>query len=293
MTGAERGFLLLTSHLGNPERKPLTQAQMRMLAKRARMLPADNRELEEKDLLALGYSRDMAVQILALLSEEALLDHYLLRGKRQDCCPICRINEYYPELLCRRLGLDAPGCLWAKGDITLLKTPAIALVGSRRLRETNRAFAAAVGQHAARQGLTLISGNARGADRMAQDACLAFGGSVISIVADNLSTQPLREHILYLSEDDFDAPFTAQRALSRNRCVHALAKLVFVAQSDLESGGTWSGCIKNLRQGWSPVICFRDGSAAVQALENLGAYTICLEELEGFASASWEDIKLF
>ena len=32
MNGKERGFLLLTSHLGDPERKPLTVAQFRQLA---------------------------------------------------------------------------------------------------------------------------------------------------------------------------------------------------------------------------------------------------------------------
>ena len=34
MTGAERGFLLLTSHLGTPLRRPLTVAQFRVLTER-------------------------------------------------------------------------------------------------------------------------------------------------------------------------------------------------------------------------------------------------------------------
>ena len=262
MTGAERGFLLLTSHLGNPERKPLTPAQMRTLSQRAAMLSREDRDLTEKDLLLLGYSREMATRILALLSEEALLDYTLIQGRRQDCCPISRVNGHYPENLSHRLG-------------------------------PNRAFAAAVGQYAARQKLTLISGNARGADRMAQEACLASGGNVISIVADDLSKQPLQEHILYLSEEDFDAPFTTQRALSRNRLIHALGAMVFVAQSDVGTGGTWSGCTQNLRHGWSPVICFRDGSAAAQALEDLGAYLIREEELGEFRVISGEEISFF
>lgn len=293
MTGAERGFLLLASHLGNPERRPLTTAQMRNLSKRATMLSFENRDLGKKDFLLLGYSHEMAERILELLSEEALLDYALTQGSKQDCCPISRINEHYPKNLSQRLGLDAPSCLWVKGDVTLLGTSAIALVGSRQLREPNRAFAAAVGEYAAHHGLTLISGNARGADRTAQDACLAAGGNVICFVADELGKQPLQEHILYLSEEDFDAPFTIQRALSRNRCIHALGETVFVAQSDLGSGGTWGGCTHNLRKGWSPMVCFRDGSEAVAALVDLGACTIGLEELAEFSIASVEDIKLF
>ena len=46
MNNKERGFLLLTGHLGNPERKPLTVAQFRNLANRVaqmdRRLPLGN-----------------------------------------------------------------------------------------------------------------------------------------------------------------------------------------------------------------------------------------------------------
>ena len=114
------------------------------------------------------------------------------------------------------------------------------------------ASAALAGQEhrAAEEGLTLVSGNARGADRTAQEACLAAGGRVISIVADELSKQARRRNLLYLSEDDFDGAFSTQRALSRNRCIHALGRMVFVAQSDFGHGGTWDGTVKNLRFGW-------------------------------------------
>ena len=56
MTGPERGFLLLTSQLGNPERKPLTVAQLRLLASRVELMkkPVQIRDLEPGDLLALG-----------------------------------------------------------------------------------------------------------------------------------------------------------------------------------------------------------------------------------------------
>ena len=284
MRAVERGFLLLSSHLGNPERKVLSTAQLRMLAQR--MTQADgvkeNRELTEKDLLQLEIGRTMARQILALLEDEALLEHYLKRGKRQDCIPVTRVSEGYPLILRQRLGLDSPGCLWAKGDLSILERPAIALVGSRELREENRSFAEAVGRYAAGQGLVLVSGNARGADRTAQEACLQAGGRVVSVVADELTKQPLKRNMLYLSEDAFDAPFSSQRALSRNRCIHGLGRIVFVAQSDLHKGGTWDGTVKNLRFGWSPVACYRDGSDAMLQLEQMGAYLIGLEDLQDF-----------
>lgn len=281
MNQRERGFLLLSSHLGNPERKPLTSYQLQVLAQRVRNMapPEDDRELELRDLLALGYGREMGERILELLAQEAELNYYLRKGEKMGCTPITRVSEDYPLILRRRLGLDSPGCLWARGDISLLRAPAIALVGSRDLREPNRQFAEAVGTSAAKQGLTLVSGNARGADKTAQNACLAAGGRVISIVADELAKQPLTERMLYLSEDGFADGFSSQRAISRNRCIHALGQMVFVAQATLEKGGTWDGTVKNLRSGWSNVACFFDGSAACRRLEEMGAYLIQQDDL--------------
>ena len=295
MNARELGFLLLTSHLGNPDRRVLTTAQLRTLADRVRSAkaPGEDRELSEKDLMELGFNREMSQRMVGLLNEEEVLAHYLKRGARQGCAPITRVSEAYPLILRQRLELDSPGCLWAKGDLTILNTPAIALVGSRDLREPNREFAEAVGRQAAEQGVTLVSGNARGADRTAQEACLKAGGRVISIVADELSKQPECRNLLYLSEEDFDEPFSAQRALCRNRCIHTLGRMVFVAQSSLGKGGTWDGTVKNLRFGWSPVACFRDGSEAAAQLEQMGAYLVDIADLQDFSAFSEQEIALF
>ena len=198
MNPREKGFLLLTSHLGVPDRKVLSQAQLRQLSRRTSGLIASDkdRDLELQDLIRLGYGPDMAVRILGLLNDEEILLHYLHRGRQSGCTPLTRVSATYPQILRGRLGPDAPGCLWIKGDRSVLDMPGISLVGSRELLPENRAFAEAVGIRAAERGLALISGNARGADRTAQEACLRHGGYVISIVADRLDRQETRERVL-------------------------------------------------------------------------------------------------
>ena len=281
MNPREEGFLLLGSSLGDPERVPLSTAQLRLLARRAAAWerPGEERELAEADLAALGIGPELARRILQLLEDRALLQSYLRRGAKAGCVPQTRVSAQYPLRLRRRLGTDSPGVLWAKGELSLLSQPAVALVGSRDILQKNRDFAAAVGYQAAKQGYVLISGNARGADRAAQAECLAAGGKVICVVADALRAQPLRNGVLYLSEGDFDQSFSPQRALSRNRVIHALGDKTFVAQCGLETGGTWSGTAQNLRYGWSDVFCFRDGSPAAALLEQMGAVLIGPEEL--------------
>ena len=295
MTGAEMGFLLLSSQLGNPDRKVLTTAQLRVLGQRVRQLQVDdpNRDLTQRDLQALGYGEDMARRILALLDETELLEHYCMRSIKADCTYLSRICAAYPEALRQKLGDDSPGVLWAKGDLSLLSLPKVALVGSRELLPENREFAKEVGRQAALQGYVLVSGNARGADKAAQDACLAAGGQVISVVADKLESHSIRPNVLYLSEDGFDCDFSAQRAISRNRVIHALGGKTFVAQCGYQAGGTWDGSVKNLRFGWSTVYCFEDGSPAQSLLLEMGANTVTMEELSNITDLNNRNISLF
>ena len=295
MTGPESGFLLLTSQLGNPGRKPLSTAQFRILASRVRMWEPDNldRDLTAQDLVNMGYGRGLASQILSLLDDTQLLHRYCNRGKKSGCFPLTWVTEGYPTRLKQHLREETPGCLWYKGDISLLSQPMVALVGSRDLREENRKFARQVGYQAARQGYVLVSGNARGADQTAQNACLLAGGKVICVVADSLEDKPCKENVLYLSEDGFDESFSAQRAISRNRVIHALSDRTFVAQSGLCSGGTWDGTSKNLRHGWSSVYCFADGSESSVQLQKMGADGITETQLENFENLPRQDQGFF
>lgn len=295
MKTAEQGFLLLTSHLGDPQSKPLTVAQFRKLANRVQIMdkPVLERELNCDDLVALGYGREMAQRILQLLSRQELLEYYVNLAARSNCYPITRIGSLYPAACRSKLGLDCPGSLWVKGDSSLFNRPAVALVGSRELGEENAAFAREVGKQAALQGYVLISGNARGADRQAQEGCLEAGGQVISIVADSLEQCKDMPGVLYLSEDGFNMGFSSVRALSRNRLIHSMGQITFVAQSGCGRGGTWNGSVQNLRNHWSPLYCFQDGSEASSQLIQLGAQPVGIEDLRDFGALTEQKLSLF
>jgi len=295
LTGAEQGFLLLGSCLGDPERKILTTAQLRRLSRYAAQMerPTENRELCLDDLTAIGCGNVLGQRVLDLLAQTDVLEHYMSKARKAGCVPVTRVSTGYPKDLLEKLADGCPAVLWAKGDRSLLDGPKIALVGSRDINEVNRAFAEEAGRQAALQGYTLISGNARGSDRIAQQACLRHGGKVISIVADELTRQPMTDRVLYLSEEDFDAPFSAQRALSRNRVIHALGDKVLVAQCSLAHGGTWDGSVNNLRHGWSSVFCFQDGSEANTRLISMGAQPVALADLSNLDRLMKKEISFF
>lgn len=294
MTGAERGFLLLTGHLGDPAAKPLTVAQFRELTRRCRgmEIPQQQRELTVGDLKKLGCDQDFAQRVIALLGRQEQLDWYLEKARKVGCVPLTRISESYPNRLHKALGMDAPACLWIKGNRNILDMPGVSLVGSRDLRPENREFARTVGAQAARQGYALVSGNARGADREAQESCLSNGGFVICVVADPLQEHGAKERVLYVAEEGYDIAFSSYRALSRNRIIHAFSERTFVAQCSLHRGGTWSGTKNNLRHGLSDVYCFHDGSDAQRELCAMGAQAVGLSNPETWFAQQPDQLKM-
>ena len=281
MTGVERGFLLLCAELGDG-RKPLTPTQLRTL--RARVLAREgsadtpDRPMTEADLRALGYDAAFAAAVTGLLSRERELDAYLSIAAERGILPLTRVSPDYPSRL-RRLGDAAPAVLFCRGDPTLLNRPAVALVGSRELTAAGRAFARRVGELAAREGYVLVSGNARGADREGQEACLAAGGAVIAVLPEGLQDHaPENDRVLYLCQWGWHLPMVPYRALERNRLIHALGEKTLAAQSR-RVGGTWSGSEENLRRGWSPLFVNAEGGPGCAALADLGAVPVRLEQL--------------
>lgn len=252
-------------------------AQFRLLCQRANAFGRAGNPLQDvraRDLLRLGYDEADASRIVRLFSREALLDAYLAAGERRGVYPLTRLSPDYPVQLRRTLRMDCPPVLFYRGDAALLRRRMIALVGSRQLHPENRAFTEKAGKAIAKDDFCLVSGGAIGADSAAQAACLQAGGSAVIFPAASLFSCDVPERTCYLSEGCYDAPFSAQRALARNRFIHVMAEKTLVAQVTHGTGGTWSGATDNLRHGYSPVFVYDDGSEGAKALEALGAEPI-------------------
>lgn len=253
----------------------LSLAQARELSRRARAAGIGEedpfRDVTVKDVRRLGYSEYEAGHIVSLLGRERQLDGYLLAAEKADVAVITRLDARFPQRLREQLGARCPAALFCRGDLRLLQRPCISVVGSRHLAQPGAQFAAQAGRLAAREGFTLCSGDAMGADRTAQEACLRGGGSVLIFPATELVYCPARENVLYAAEGGFELGFSAQRALGRNRFIHAMGEKTLVAQTGFGKGGTWSGSLDNLQHEYSPLFVFDDGSEGARALCARGA----------------------
>lgn len=269
MREAERGLLLLCCALGE-EVEPLSRREygqvMRLLENTGEK--AAQGEVTVESLCILGLSRELAQRVFSLLERPHQPQRYL--QARPDISVLTRISPDFPQRL-RKLGEECPPAIFCKGDLSLLRQQAISVVGSRLLEERGAAFARYMGRLAAKEGYVLVSGNAVGADRAAQEACLEAGGSVISVIPDALERCPLRKKQLFVCDEGYEFAFSAARALRRNHLIHALGEKVFVAQCPKTTGGTWAGASDNLKRSLSPVYVLDDGSEGMGALRGMGA----------------------
>jgi len=203
---------------------------------------------------------------------------------------VTRVDAPYPKKLRDTLKHQAPTVLFGAGDPQLLHRGGIAVIGSRNIDEAGTAFAREVGRNAAAARLPVVSGGARGTDRLAMGAALEAGGLSLGVLADSLERTvrlpDLRQMLLdgqlvLLTPYVPSAGFSVGAAMGRNKLIYALADFAVVVSSDFQTGGTWAGAVEALKGGWCPVFA-RDGSDVPKGnheLLKLGAAPLTEQEL--------------
>jgi DNA processing protein len=150
----------------------------------------------------------------------------------------------FPVLL--RYIPDPPPVLFALGDASLLERPALAVVGSRDHTAYGETVARAVAAHAARAGLVVVSGMARGLDAAAHAAALDAGGTTIGVLGNGLgviypaANRRLYERVgaqgLLLTEFPPGERPHAGSFPRRNRLISGLARVTMVVEAAAGSG---------------------------------------------------------
>jgi DNA processing protein len=139
---------------------------------------------------------------------------------------------------------DAPPILWAKGDLTLLARPMVAMVGARNASSLGLRMARRLAEGLGSVGQVVVSGLARGIDRAAHEAALDTGtvavmaGGVDVIYPDenaDLAAQIATKGCLISEQPMAAVPQTRHFPL-RNRIVSGLSRAVVVVEAAARSG---------------------------------------------------------
>lgn len=84
-----------------------------------------------------------------------------------------------------RLGFEKEGLglqLWCAGDRSLVKRPAVAIVGTRKVSKEGAARARRLSRELSTAGVVVVSGLAEGVDREAHTAAIEARGSTIAVI---------------------------------------------------------------------------------------------------------------
>lgn len=176
---------------------------------------------------------------------------------------VTQFDSDYPVLMRRRLKKKTPPVLFYAGDIRLAKKIGIAVVGSRNVDDDGVEFTKKLVEKAAEEKLIIYSGGAKGVDMISERTAINAGSAVVCFLADSLLSKIKKKEtidsiicgkLLLISDVKPDAGFSSARAMNRNKYIYTSAYGAFVVASDYNKGGTWSGAVEAMRNGWSKTL---------------------------------------
>lgn len=180
-------------------------------------------------------------------AEEIVKQHYNLGIKI-----ISYFDEIYPESFRKTLNEQGtkrkpPIILFCKGNISLLGTPCITMIGSRSC--TAHAFRTGekLAENFAKKGFTIVSGLAAGCDTSAHIGALKSYGKTIAILAHgldrvypaknrNLLEEILKNDGLLISEYPIGQKPSPYKFVERDRLQASLSIATIVIQSGIHGG---------------------------------------------------------
>jgi len=161
--------LALTPEMG-PRRMARAVAE---LGDAARVFAASLTELEAAGLPA------KAAQFVADGRAERAAEEETKRIIQAGGFLVTRADAEYPERLLEIY--DPPAVLWMRGDVSLLKRPGIAVVGTRHPTPYGAGMAEMLSRDLAGRGMVILSGMARGVDTAAHKGALDAAGKTVAV----------------------------------------------------------------------------------------------------------------
>ena len=199
-------------------------------------------DMSEKDLS--GLLRPETVQALLQHREKWKLEEEYNKLEEKGIQLVTLPMEEYPERL-RRIP-DPPFALYVRGRLPGEEQLSVAVIGARDCSEYGEYVAEALGNCLGEQGISLISGMARGIDGISQMAALKAGGASYGVLGCGVDVcYPKSNRLLYdrlLEKGGIIStypPGTAPRASlfpPRNRIVSGLCDVLVVVEARQRSG---------------------------------------------------------
>jgi len=172
----------------------------------------------------------------------------MARAAELDVHYICTDSEYYPPFL--KQIKNHPPVITARGNLDVLKKPAVAMVGTRHATAAGMRFISDMAREFAGRGTPVVSGMAMGVDTAAHTGALLSDSDActIAVLAGGVdSIWPLENESLYkkiiergcvVSEMPPGTKPNANLFIQRNRWIAGIAEKLILGEADEKSGST-------------------------------------------------------
>ncbi len=200
-------------------------------------------EAPERTLQEAGLSLKLAERVVQARAG-VNLDEYLERVSKKNIDILTWEDELYPS---RLKEIDQPPpVLYVRGLLTSEDSWAVAIVGTRRVSNYGKQVAEELGSFLAMNGVTVVSGLARGVDAIAHQSALKAGGRTIAVFGSGVDRiyppehTPLAEKIItsgaLISDYPLGTPPDASNFPPRNRIISGLSMATIVVEAGETSG---------------------------------------------------------
>jgi DNA processing protein len=153
-------------------------------------------------------------------------------------------DETYPRRL-KQID-QPPPVLFVRGTLLPEDEWAVAVVGTRRVTVYGRQVAEELGSYLARSGVIVVSGLARGVDRLAHEAAIKAGGRTIAVLGSGLDriyppehaqlAEQISAHGAVISDYAMGTPPDSANFPPRNRIISGLSLATVVVEASDSSG---------------------------------------------------------
>jgi DNA processing protein len=186
-----------------------------------------------------------AIQSLNEVRQNFDLDQYAERVETSGVSVVTWDSSDYPDLL--REIPAAPPLLFLRGQLEPIDRWAVAVVGTRRLSAYGRQVTRDLVSGLVNNGITIVSGLARGIDAVAHRTALEEGGRTIAVMASgidkiyppehrDLARDIVAGHGALVSDYPFGAEPESNHFPARNRLISGLSLGVVIVEAGEKSG---------------------------------------------------------
>lgn len=177
--------------------------------------------------------------------DEVKLNNYISNLNSANISVVTIMSSNYSKLL-KEID-NPPLLLYAKGDVSLLNSTCVAIVGTRRASRYGKDVTEQFSSALAKSGVTIVSGLADGVDTFSHQSCVNAKGKTIAVLGGginniypatntNLANKIIETGGLIVSEYKPNEKPQTYYFPVRNRIIAGLSKVVLITEATEKSG---------------------------------------------------------